>query len=43
MVSVIINMNVTKLQLKGLPKLPCDLEQEKSRSRSYGKFSVDET
>ena len=40
--SVIINMNESKLKHKGLPKLLSDLEEKKSRSGSQGKASVKE-
>ena len=40
--SVIINMNESKLKCKGLPKLLSDLEQKKSRSGSQGKVVVKE-
>ena len=40
--SVIINMNDSKLISKGLPKLLSDLEQKKSRSRSHRKVAVEE-
>ena len=37
--SVIINVNESKLKRKGLPKLLSDLEQKKSRSGSQGKVA----
>ena len=40
--SVIINMNESKLKCKGQPKLLSDLEQKKSRSGSQGKVAVQE-
>ena len=40
--SVIINMNESKLKHKGLPKLSSDLEQKKSRSGSQGNVAVQE-
>ena len=40
--SVIINMNESKLQRKGCPKLLSDLEQKKSSSGSHKKVVVKE-
>ena len=40
--SVIININESKLKHKGKPKLLSDLEQKKSRSGSQGKVAVQE-
>ena len=40
--SVIINMNESKLKRKGKPKLLSDLEQKKSKSGSQGKGAVRE-
>ena len=37
--SVIINMNESKLKRKGKPKLLSELEQKKSWSGSQGKFA----
>ena len=40
--SVIINMNDSKLKRKGLPKLLSDLEQKKSRTGSHRNVAVEE-
>ena len=40
--SVIINMNESKLKRKGWSKLLSDLEQKKSRSESHRKVAVKE-
>ena len=40
--SVIINMNESKLKRTGLPKLLSDIEQKKSRSGSHRKVAVEE-